>query len=299
MTVTETRAMAVPDEKKPLAVTRRGKVGQERTNWVATTLLVLSAITVLVPLYVTLTMAFKTPEQALDKNAFSLPAPFDFSNFEKASTLVNFPQALAVSIFITVLAVAGEIIISALLSYAIVRGWDRKWVRWAFYYVLIALFIPFPVVALPQVQLTGWLGLANPFGVVLLHIAFALAFNMLLFTTFLRSIPYELEESARLDGASTMQVFWQIILPLLAPMAATVGIFAFLSTWNDFMMPSLIISDPSMQTIPVVQNIFKNQLSNNYNVSFASYLMAMAPAIIAYVFTQKWVVAGVTQGSLK
>ena len=81
-------------------------------------------------------------------------------------------------------------------------------------------------------------------------------------------------------------------LPLLAPMSATVGIFAFLYAWNDFMMPSLIISDPALQTLPVRQNLFQTQFSNNYNVSFASYLMAMAPAIIVYLFSQRWVMSG-------
>jgi len=128
---------------------------------------------------------------------------------------------------------------------------------------------------------------------------FQLSFSVLLFTAFLRSIPLELEESARIDGASTWQAFWQLIFPLLAPMSATVGIFAFLASWNDFMMPSLIISDPSQQTLPVVQSIFQTQFSNNYNVSFASYLMAMAPAIIVYLFTQRWVMEGVTQGAVK
>lgn len=82
-------------------------------------------------------------------------------------------------------------------------------------------------------------------------------------------------------------------------MSATVGIFAFLYAWNDFMMPSLIIADPALQTLPVRQNLFQNQFSNNYNVAFASYLMAMAPAIVAYLFTQRWVMEGVTQGAVK
>ena len=94
-------------------------------------------------------------------------------------------------------------------------------------------------------------------------------------------------------------MFWKVIFPLLAPMSATVGIFAFLYAWNDFMMPSLIISDPALQTLPVRQNLFQTQFSNNYNVSFASYLMAMAPAIVAYLFTQRWVMEGVTQGAVK
>ncbi len=108
---------------------------------------------------------------------------------------------------------------------------------------------------------------------------FQLSFSVLLFTAFLRSIPFELEESARIDGATTWQTFWKLIFPLLAPMSATVGIFAFLASWNDFMMPSLIIADPALQTLPVRAELFQTQFSNNYNVSFASYLMAMAPAI--------------------
>ena len=116
--------------------------------------------------------------------------------------------------------------------------------------------------------------------------------------TFL-NLPRELEESARIDGSSTWQAFWQLIFPLLAPMSATVGIFAFLASWNDFMMPSLITADSTLQTLPVLQNVFQTQFSSNYNVAFASYLMAMAPAIIVYLFTQRWVMAGVTQGAIK
>jgi raffinose/stachyose/melibiose transport system permease protein len=82
-------------------------------------------------------------------------------------------------------------------------------------------------------------------------------------------------------------------------MSATVGIFAFLISWNDYMMPSLITSNSALQTLPVVQYIFQTQFSNNYNVSFASYLMAMAPAIIVFLFTQRWVMEGVTQGAVK
>ena len=178
-------------------------------------------------------------------------------------------------------------------------NWDRRLFRWSFFYLLAAMFIPFPVVALPQIQLTGILGLDNPLGVAILHVAFAMAFNTLLFTAFLRTIPLELEESMRMDGAGTWRVFWRLILPLLGPMCATVGIFAFIQSWNDFMMPSLIISDPALQTVPVLQNMFQTQFSNNYNVAFASYLMAMAPAIIVYLFAQRWVMSGLTQGAIK
>lgn len=278
---------------------RRGKIGQEKTNWPATILLILGSLTVLVPLYVTISMAFKTTQQSTDGNAFSLPNPFSVSGFVEAWSLTNFPRAFFVSSVVTLVAVAGAILVSSMASYAIVRNWDRKPFRYSFYYLLAAMFIPFPVVALPQVRLTGILGLDNYFGVALLHIVFSLAFNTLLFTTFLRSIPLELEESMRMDGATTWQTFWRLIFPLLSPMAATVGIFAFIRSWNDFMMPSLIISQPEWQTIPVVNSIFQTQFSNNYNVAFASYLMAMAPAILVYVLAQRWVMSGLTQGAIK
>lgn len=297
-----TTSTAAPQATAAAAATptsRRNRVGQERTNWPVTVLLILASLTVLVPLYVTVAMAFKTAGQSANMNAFSLPAPFSVSGFVEAWQLTNFPRAFLVSLIVTLVAVTGSILVASMASYAIVRNWDRRPFRYAFYYLLAAMFIPFPVVALPQVRLTGLLGLDNYVGVALLHIVFGLAFNTLLFSTFLRSIPIELEESMRMDGASTWQTFWRLIFPLLAPMAATVGIFAFLGSWNDFMMPSLIISQPEWQTIPVVNSIFQTQFSNNYNVSFASYLMAMAPAILVYIFAQRWVMSGLTQGAIK
>ena len=278
---------------------RRGKIGQEKSNWGATIALIVASLTVLIPLYVTVMMAFKTTRQSTDGNAFSMPSPFSVAGFVEAWSLTNFPRAFLVSSFVTLVTVVGAILVSSMASYAIVRNWDRKIFRYSFFYLLAAMFIPFPVVALPQVRLTGILGLDNYVGVAVLHIVFSLAFNTLLFTTFLRSIPLELEESMRMDGASTWQTFWKLIFPLLSPMSATVGIFAFLRSWNDFMMPSLIISQPEWQTIPVVNSIFQTQFSNSYNVSFASYLMAMAPAIIVYVFAQRWVMSGLTQGAIK
>jgi len=271
----------------------------ERVNWSTTIILILCTVTVLLPLYVTISMAFKTTGQAVDGNAFSLPAPFSIEGFVEAWNLTKFPVGAAISLLVTAGTVTATIVLAAFASYAIVRNWDRRLFRYSFFYLLAAMFIPFPVVALPQIQLTGRVGLDNPVGVILLATMFQLSFSVLLFTAFLRSIPFELEESARIDGATTWQTFWKLIFPLLAPMSATVGIFAFLYAWNDFMMPSLIISDPALQTLPVRQNLFQTQFSNNYNVSFASYLMAMAPAIVAYLFTQRWVMAGVTQGAVK
>jgi raffinose/stachyose/melibiose transport system permease protein len=276
-----------------------GRVHGPRVNWAVTILLVLGCLTVLVPLYFAIIMALKTDEQAAAGSGFDWPAPFDFGNFATAWELTHFTRAFLISLGITVCTVAGSIVLASLASYAIARNWNHRAFKWSYIYLLAAMFIPFPVVALPQVQLTARLGLDNPAGVTLLHILFGMSFNILLYTAFLRSIPYELEESARMDGCTTNQTFWKLIFPLLAPMNATVGIFAFLQSWNDFMMPSLITANPALQSIPVVQNIFQLKFAANYNVSFSSYLMAMAPTIIAYIFAQRWVMSGVTRGAIK
>ncbi|MDQ8703831.1 carbohydrate ABC transporter permease [Streptomyces sp. LHD-70] len=277
---------------------RAGEEGRPASR-LRTGLLAVGTLAVLVPLVFAVLMALKTDRQAASGSGFDLPSPLELGNFRTAWELTDFPRAFAVSLLISVVAVAGQLIVSSLAAYAIARNWDRRLFRWSYFYLLAAMFIPFPVVALPQVKLTSMAGLDNPLGVAVLHILFGISFNILLYTAFLRSIPYELEESARIDGCSTWQTFWKLIFPLLAPMNATVGIFAFLMSWNDFMMPSMIIGDPSMQTIPVVQKIFQLKFSSNYNVAFASYLMAMAPTLLAYLFAQRWVMSGVTRGAIK
>ncbi|WP_159610838.1 carbohydrate ABC transporter permease [Glutamicibacter sp. JC586] len=277
----------------------RSRVGHERTNWWATGLLGICALAVLVPLFVTVSMAFKSAKQAVDGKAFSLPKPLSIEGFTEAWELVNFPRAFTISLLITLVAVVGAVLVASMASYAIHRNWDKRFYRFSFYYLLGAMFLPFPVLALSQVKLTGLFGLDNPAGVAILHVMFGLSFNVLLFTSFLRGLPGELEESARIDGASNWTTYWRIIFPLLAPMSATVAIFAFLGSWNDFMMPSLIIAEQADQTLPVVQQLFQTQFSNNYHVSFASYLMAMAPSVVAYLFTQRWVMSGLTQGAVK
>jgi raffinose/stachyose/melibiose transport system permease protein len=270
-----------------------------RVNWGLTILLAICALIVLVPLYFAIAMALKSPAQTGTGTGFNFPWPLEWGNFRAAWDLTDTPLAFAMSLLVTVIAVVGEILVSALAAWSIVRNWGHWQFRATFIYLMLALFIPFPVVALPQVKLTAALGLDNPFGVAILHIMFQLAFNVLLFSAYIRSIPVELEESARIDGCSTWQTFRRVVMPLLAPISATVGIFAFLQSWNDFMMPQLVTANPKWQTLPVVQYLFQTQFTTNYNVAFASYLMALLPTLVAFLIGQRWVVSGIMRGSIK
>ena len=120
-----------------------------------------------------------------------------------------------------------------------------------------------------------------------------------IYTAYIASIPRELEEAARMDGASTWGVYWRVVFPLLAPINATVGILTCLWAWNDFMLPLIIISDPGGATIPLVQYVFQGQFSADFTLAFASYLLAMAPLLLVYLFAQRWVISGVTRGAIK
>ena len=163
----------------------------------------LCALTVLVPLYVTVTMAFKTHRAGRRRQRVLAARPVQRRRLRRTrGSSPTSRSRFAISVLVTAGTVVGTVLLAAFASFAIVRNWDHKLFRWSFFYLLAAMFIPFPVLALPQIQLTGLVGLANPVGVTILHIMFQLSFSVLLFTAFLRSIPFELEESARIDGAT-------------------------------------------------------------------------------------------------
>ncbi|GLY18939.1 carbohydrate ABC transporter permease [Kineosporia rhizophila] len=269
-----------------------------RVNWWLTALLAVLALTVLVPLYFAVVTALKTPDQ-LGGTGFGLPQEVRWSNFADAWRLTDFPTTALNSALITVGAVVATLLTNSMVAYAIARNMHRRLFRGLYFYFVSALFVPFPIIMLPVAKQTALLHLDNRLGLVVLYVVYGLAFNIFVFTAYINSIPRELEEAAAIDGASTWGTFWRVIFPLLAPMNATVGILTCLWAWNDFLLPLVILSDPGSATLPLVQFVFQSQFQTNYPVAFASYLMAMAPLFVVYVFAQRWVISGVTRGAVK
>ncbi len=270
-----------------------------KTNWWATALIAVCSLTVLIPLYLAVVVALKTPDQLTTGTGFEWPNPVRWQNFADAWERTSFPQALANTALITVGSVAFTLLTSSIVAYAIARNIHRPFFKGVFFSLLAALFIPFPIIMLPLVKQTSLLGLDNQAGLILLYTIYGLSLNIFIYTAYIRSIPIELEEAARVDGASTWRVFWQVIFPLLMPMNATVGILTCVWAWNDFIMPLVILTDPGARTLPLAQYVFQGQFNTDYTVAFASYLMAMAPLLIVYIFSQRWVISGVTRGSIK
>lgn len=302
-----TTTMPTPDAVGPTTphistarpATPRGRRSRAtRINWWATALLAVLALTILVPLYFAIVTAFKTSPE-LAASGFALPKQWTLANFIEAWNLTEFPKRLLTTATITVGAVLATLITNSMVSYAIARNLHRRSFKILYYFFVSAIFIPFPIIMLPVVKQTAALGIDNEAGLILLYTVYGLAFNMMLYVSFLKSMPIELEEAARIDGASTWGTFWRIVFPLMAPMNATVGILTCLWAWNDFLLPLVILSDPDSQTLPLAQYVFQGQFNTNYPVSFASYLMAIAPMVLVYVFAQKWIISGVMRGSVK
>lgn len=300
MTTATTTPPQAPTSPPPTATRPAGRPSRQRpqVNWWLTALLLVLSLTILVPLYFAVVTALKTTAE-LGGTGFGLPSSLHWSNFKDAWQLTNFPRTALNSALITVGAVVVTLLTNSMVAYAIARNMDRKFFKGLYFYFVSALFVPFPIIMLPVAKQTALLHLDNRAGLILLYVVYGLAFNIFIYTAYINSIPRSLEEAAAIDGASTWTVFWRVIFPLLGPMNATVGILTCLWAWNDFLLPLVILSDPNSATLPLVQYVFQSQFSQNYPAAFASYLMAMAPMFIVYIFAQRWVISGVTRGAVK
>lgn len=292
---------ALPQQAGPRAAGGGGRFRRERrnVNWWATALIAVCSLTVLIPLYLAVVVALKSPEQVAQGSGFEWPTSVRWENFAEAWQRAKFPQALTNTALITVGAVVFTLLTSSVVSYAIARNLDRKFFKGVYFYLLAALFIPFPIIMLPLVKQTALLHLDNQAGLIVLYTIYGLSLNIFIYTAYIRSIPIELEEAARVDGASTWGVFWKVIFPLLTPMNATVGILTCVWAWNDFIMPLVVLTAPSSRTLALAQYVFQGEYNTDYSVAFSSYLMAMAPLLLVYIFSQRWVISGVMRGSLK
>lgn len=285
---------SVTDYKRKTIIKKEdGKV-----NWPVTILLLICSLSILFPLYITIVIAFKQPSDMVG-NVLSLPKVWSFSNFSQAIEMTNFSHTIFNSLVITAGAVILTIITNSLVAYVIARNMNKKFYKFIYFYFVSAMFVPFSMLMLPLVKQVSSFNLDNKLGMMILYMIFGISMNTLLYVGYLKNIPLELEEAAYVDGAKEWTVFWKIIFPLLKPMHATVGIMTALWAWNDVMLPLVILSDPNAATLPLAQFIFQSKFGTNYNIAFASYLLALLPLLVFYLFAQKWIINGVTKGAIK
>ena len=269
------------------------------TNWTVTVLLIIGAVLFIAgPLYLTLVIALKDPSDMV--NVLAWPKAIRWENFSDAWRMTNYPQKFKNTLFITVVNLIFTIITNSAAAYAICRNRKKsKFFNLLYYYFISAMFIPFNVLMLPLVKQASFFHIDNVIGITFLYIVFGLPMNTFLYTGFIKSLPESLDEAATLDGANPWQVFTWVIFPIMKPMHATVAILSFMWTWNDFLMPLVLLSDQKYQTLQLSQYVFQGQFNTQYNLAFASYLLVLIPVLIVYVLCQKQIIAGVTTGAVK
>ena len=275
---------------------------KERVNWPVTILLILGLITVAFPLYMTVVIAFKQPSEMTNSisGILSLPKTWSLANFAEAMRVTDFWRSLGNSVMITVITVVLSVVVHSLIGYAIGRNKAHsKFYKISYLYIVSGMFVPFAILMMPLVKQTAQMGIANIVGVILCYIVFYMPMNVLLYSGYLTNIPIALEEAARVDGASTWRTYWSIIFPIMKPMHATVAVLTALGTWNDVMTPLVIMGGSRLNTLPLAQLTFQTQFGTNYNLAFASYLLALLPILIFYIICQKQILNGVVNGAVK
>ncbi len=272
------------------------------TNKVAMVLLILGLSTIIFPLYLTIVIAFKQPSEMTNSisGILSLPQSWSLNNFREAMEVTDFWRSLGNSLLITLIAVGLSIVVHSLMGYALGRNKAKnKFYSFVYLFIVSGMFVPFAILMMPLAKQTAEMGLANWFGVIILYVVFYMPMNVLLYSGYLVNIPMALEEAAKVDGASTWRTYWKIIFPIMRPMHATVAVLTALSVWNDVMTPLLIMAGSAQNTLPLAQLNFQSQFGTNYNLAFASYLLALIPILIFYIICQKQILNGVVNGAVK
>ena len=256
------------------------------------------ALLVFVPLFATLMGGLKDTGELM-ANPFGLPIPPRIENYTRILNggefwmqMANSLWVLLGSVFISVVASAMAAFVFARLSF---RGRDGL-----FNFINLGLLFPLAVAILPlYIQLRN-MGLLDSLpGVFLPQAAFSLPTNILILRNFFRSIPAELEDAAYIDGCTTAGFFWRILLPLARPALATVAVLVMVASWNNFLLPLLVLNNQSLWTLPMGVMKFSGEHGIEWGPILAFVTLALIPAITLYLLAQRQLIAGLTSGAVK
>ena len=224
-----------------------------------------------------------------------------FDNFEKAFTQMDFINAFKNSLIVTVSATVLVTILAAMLAYYIVRH-NNAVSKLTFALMVASMIIPFQAIMIPLVSIYGGtLNILNHrLTLIFMHTGFSMAMSVFMFHGFIRgNVPIALEEAACIDGCTRSQTFFKIVLPLLKPIISTMVILNSMAFWNDFLLPSLVLTDKKLLTLPLSTYSFYGTYSADYGTIMAGLLLCVIPIMILYVALQKQIIGGVVAGAVK
>lgn len=244
------------------------------------------------------TNSIKTSEE-ISRNFMALPTMLYLDNFANAIERMHFFTALRNSLIITVGATFGGVVVSFLAAYGIahLRG---KMGNAIYMYFVFGQIIPFHVVMVCISVMATKTYLTNSLpGIILLDTGFFCAFGVLTYVGFLKSVPFELEEAAMIDGCGPVKMLFQIVFPLVKPATVTLAVLFFLWSWNDFLLPTILVSETELRPLTVNLYMFKGMTSTEWNLFIAGLTLCIIPTIIIYIAAQKYITSGLTMGALK
>jgi multiple sugar transport system permease protein len=252
--------------------------------------LILGSVIMLAPFLVMLVVSL-WPNEAFLSRRFPLDQ-ITLNNYVETFQVIPFGRYIFNSAVVTISVTVGQIIISSLAAYAFARLRFRG--REALFLLYLAtLMIPTQVTLIPNFLIVKELGWYDTYLALIVPALFS-ALSTFLLRQYYRGIPLDMDEAARMDGASSLRIWWQIIVPLSWPVMAALAVFTFQATWNDFLWPLVVTGSDEMRTIPIGLSYFVGQYSTAWNLLMAGSVVALLPVLVIYLLAQKTFIQGIT-----
>ncbi|ADO59168.1 carbohydrate ABC transporter permease [Paenibacillus polymyxa] len=253
----------------------------------------------LYPLFLAINNSFKSFAEVMT-DVIALPKQLSLDNYVYVWKFIDYPRLFLNNTIITVLGLAGIVLISSIAAYKLART-KSKWSSAIYMLCIMPMLIPFQSIMLTVLRLAKDLNLADStWGLGLLYWGFGAPLAVFIYHGFVKGIPVEIDESAKIDGASGFRLFFSVIFPLLKSVTATIVIIDVMWIWNDFLLPLLMVNgSPSTKTLTLAAYTFVGQYTSDWQYAMTAMVMAVLPSIIVFIFLQKYIVKGVVAGAVK
>ena len=270
-----------------------------RTTLITQIVMTVFAILFLAPLFIIVNYSFKTKKELYLGSPLSLPQSLNLENYEKAFDKLDLATTFFNTFFYTAVSVLILALLCGMTAWAIARC-KRKFFKFAYVYFIVGILIPYQALFLPIYTIGYKLNLTNTrYGIIFMYVATGISFGVFMMTSFMSTVPVELEEAARIDGCSVFKTYFTVVMPLLKPAMATLIIMEAHQIWNDYLLASLHVSKKQLKTLTVaIQSLFSAQ-SSDYTTAMAAIVISVLPIAILFMCLQKYFIKGMTVGAVK
>lgn len=258
--------------------------------------LIVGAVFMIMPFLAMVSTSLKTQREVLTEFPPKLiPSSFAFSNYSTAFTALPFNRFYVNSLIVATSVTILDSFLSSLAAFAFARL-RFKGRNVLFFLYLIGLMIPSQVLLLPNFLIIRQIGWFDSYFALIVPSSFS-AVSIFLLRQYYRSFPLEYDEAARIDGASSLRIWWNVILPNSKPILAARAVFIFLASWNDFLWPLVVTNSQAMRTLPVGLSMFQGQYTVRWELLMAASVVALVPVLVIYFFAQNWIIRGLAVSS--